>query len=186
MTSAMVLLLFTGPSCTGKSTLAEWVSRMYGFALLSERQILHDLTAARGYKRTREWLAQDGIVPVLEGALRETLSRLDRVAARGAVLDGSYDRALPGAVKTWLPDARLIIVTVLADDETRQRRMRTRLGQSADAADRELCLIDSLKHRAGMSDIMAGADIVVRNGGRLEDSMKELSQALCGLGIVSS
>lgn len=181
----MNLLLFTGLSASGKSTIAREINKSLGFGFLGEREVLHTLAVARGFIHTRDWLASDGVDILLEEARSETAKMIRQQEFKnGVIIDGSYDRQLPGFLVTEFPGVNLFIIGVAVEDITRQKRMVSRLGTSLEEAQREMSLIDGFKVAAGVEEIMKQADPIIFNEGDLDVSVGELQQALRLYGLV--
>lgn len=178
------ILLFAGLSASGKSTIASCISHDGPFELISERRILHTLALRRGFNRTREWLAREGIAAVLEAARTETVQLIKSIKEEGGVvIDGSYDYKLPGSIKQAFPSTRLTLISITLDQDLREERMRLRLGKTFEEAQRELALIDGFKLAAGIEEIIKQADISVDNSTTLEQSVKFLQDELATRGI---
>ncbi|MBI4040092.1 AAA family ATPase [Candidatus Daviesbacteria bacterium] len=182
----MNLLLFTGYSASGKSTIAEYINRDFGYELIGERTILHNLAVRNGYNRTREWVIGEDWVTILHLAREATIEMIASQSTEGVILDGSYDRDLPASLLYSLPNAKLTIIHIDLDQETRDLRMMARMGESLDIAKRERELIDNFKKRAGIEYIISKADIKVANDGPEAESIVSLKNRLNALEIKPS
>lgn len=181
----METLLFTGFSAAGKSTIARRLSKDYGFLLLEERAILHELAIAQGFNRTREWIREEGEELVLQAARIGTILKMKELSGgMGVVVDGSYDRHLPLTLRITFPDSRVTVVCVTIEDQEREIRMRSRLGTTIDLARQEMELIDGFKLRAGVEDVIKAADITIKNDASVEDSLRKVALELESRGIV--
>ncbi|MDO8638074.1 MAG: AAA family ATPase [Candidatus Daviesbacteria bacterium] len=181
----MEILLFTGYSASGKSTIAGEINKKLNFYYLGEREILHNLAVSLGYKRTREWLQHDGNEALLEAARAETIARIKEVDSKqGIILDGSYDHKLPSILKNTFPEARQLIICVALDDQMRKERMSVRLGESAEKAEEERDIIDDFKRKAGIGNIIRTADVTINNVVSLTELVITLNKKLEHLGIM--
>lgn len=172
------ILLFTGLSTSGKSTLANQINQAGYFEIISERGILHNLAVEHGFKRTRDWLANAGVTALLEAARTATVQLIEAIQREGIIIDGSYDRELPGYLRGAFPQAQLTIILVALDPRIREDRMKARLGRSLQEAREELSLINGFKLAAGIEEVIRQADISVDNSGMLEESVQVLKEAL--------
>lgn len=170
----MTIFLFTGPSGVGKSTVARYLGESFKIPVIGEREILHRLAESHGFRRGREWLAAVGMEPILDEVLGETIHLIQETNAGGVILDGSYDRRLPGALGQRVEGSRVVIVSVLADEAKREQRMSNRFGGDIEEAKREMAWIDFWKKRAGMEEIIMRADVVVENNRLLDETVREL------------
>lgn len=172
------VLLFTGWSASGKSTLAKEVNQNLGYFYIKERDILHDLAIASGFRRTREWLAAKGTQNVFQAATKETVRQISDLGSANCLIDGSYDRCLPHILRANLSYTRVTIISVIASLEERERRMMGRLGVSLEEARKEKNLIDGFKRDAGIEDLISHADISIDNMRPLVEAVSQLESGL--------
>lgn len=180
----MSLLLFTGFSSVGKSTLARVVNIDLGYAFVGEREILHELAEARGYQRSRYWFAVEGLEVILAAARLETFHQILELGGKGVIIDGVYDPGLLTLLRETFINTSLI--TVQARLELREQRMagEGRLGSSLKEARSEINFIDNLKKTAGIEKVIDQADIVVENNEGLLQGADEIKKKLTERGIV--
>lgn len=175
----MAILLLTGPSATGKSTIAARLGNDFQIPVLGEREILRSLARSYGFARTRYWLAEAGINVVLNEALAETVRVItEKKNERGVILDGSYDRRLPQTLREVFPGEKVLIISVAAEQRVREERMMKRMGTTTEEALGEMQLIDRFKEYAGMAEIIRDADLVVENNRSIDEVMRELRPCL--------
>lgn len=180
-----MIFLFTGPSATGKSTLAASLGKSLRLPIIGERKILHKLACKHGFTRTRYWLSNFSIDSILDEALTETISVIrTEKSERGVILDGSYDRRLPQALAQEFRNEKILIIVVNTERSTREFRMRERLKGSSEEALREIELIDGFKYAAGMGEIMEGADLVIENDRPIDEAVRELQLYLESGGFI--
>lgn len=183
----MEILLFTGYSASGKSTIAKELNKTFGFYNLGEREILHSLAVVAGFQRTREWLRHEGSEALIEAARVETVNRIKKMGPKwGVMIDGSYDQALPDTLKNFFPSYRQLIIHIDLDDEERKERMIKRQEGSVDESKKEMGLIDNFKRMAGVEKIMERADVVVDNTSPIEVSLRSLRKELARKNVIVS
>lgn len=174
----MIIFLFTGPSGVGKSTIARHLRESFKIPVIRERKIIHRLAKSHRFNRGREWLEAVGMEPILDEVLRETVREIKETRARGVILDGSYDRRLPGVLEEEVEASKVLIISILADEAKREARISERLGIDINEARREMNWIDFWKKEAGMEEIMTRADIIIGNNGPLDEVVRELQPRL--------
>lgn len=175
----MPIILFTGLSSSGKSQLAGRLAESLQIPVLGERETLHSLAVSSGFARSRHWLSAVGFQRVLDESLVATLNAIDNQRTPlGLILDGSYDRRLPDAIRRRFPEENVVIVAVEITQQTREERNRERMQIDARTARQELDMLDQLKYQAGMQEIIGQAHIVVKNEKPLQESVRELQDQL--------
>jgi dephospho-CoA kinase len=184
----MNILLYTGFSASGKSTIAKETNLDLGYSWLDERGILHKRAHALGYPRIRNWLAEVGPEAIIQAARMDTVTIIEEIRAQqnpiGIILDGVYDRELPTHLKAAFPDINQLLIAVYIEQNLRARRLGRRIeNDSADVIKRELELVDGFKKFAGVEDLVAQADIKIENAGSLEESVVALKEKLREHGI---
>lgn len=129
-----MIILLTGPSATGKSTIAEHLGATFQLPVLGERKILRSLAHSYGFTRTRYWLTEVGVNVVLDAALAETVRKIqEEKSERGIILDGSYDCRLPQILRE-IVNEKVFIISVISEENIRKERMRKRM----EVTDREV------------------------------------------------
>lgn len=174
----MIIFLFTGPSGGGKSTIAKHLGESFKIPVIEEREIIHRLAESHGFNRSREWLARVGMEPILDEVLRETVREIKETHTQGVILDGSYDCRLPDVLEQEVEAGKVLIISILADETTREIRISERLDTDMGEARREMNWIDFWKKKAGMGEIMMRADVIVENNRPLNEVVRELRPRL--------
>lgn len=72
----MIGFLFSGPSATGKSTVARIIGQELGLPVLGEREILRQISRECGFSRTRDWALTVGIEKVMDMVLDRTIKAI--------------------------------------------------------------------------------------------------------------
>lgn len=171
----MPIFLFTGYSAVGKSTVAQVLSGQLGIPLIGEREILHRLAVSHGFPRTRCWLVKAGIAQVLNEAWVETVRTIRRqMNHRGVVVDGAYDKRLPEAIRKALPEQKVVVIALVAEDSAREERMLSRSNSRQEAL-ADMKLIDGFKTAAGVEELICAADIKIDNTGSLGETTAALT-----------
>lgn len=175
----MAIFLLTGPSCTGKSTLAQDLGKKFQLPVLGEREILRNLAHLHGFARTRYWLGSVGIDKVLDEALEETVRMIGNQRNEGGViLDGSYDCRLPKTLAENFKGEKIFIISVIAEEKTRKERMTKRMNTNLEEALNEMYFIDRFKYLAGMGKIMKEANLVIKNERPIGETLREIQPLL--------
>jgi len=100
------VVVLTGPECTGKTTLAEWIARAYDTACSPEY--------ARAYADAHPILGADDVAPIARGQIASEDAAAAEAAAHGrplVVRDTDlvstvvYARHYYGACPSWIEDA---------------------------------------------------------------------------------
>jgi dephospho-CoA kinase len=176
------LLLLTGFSGSGKTTIANKVSSLYNIRIISERNILRDLAVSLGFSRARYWYLSDGIHPVLEKTRIETIRRISESIANNPIgyiiIDGCYDKDLPLSIKSEINQINITTVSVLASEETRLNRVMERIRTSRESAFNEINLLDKFKTEAGIQEIINNSDLTVVNESEIMDPVRKIYNTL--------
>lgn len=171
----MIFFLFTGLSGAGKSTLARALSQSLGLQVIEEREVVASLTAHTPYQRTRDWIKSAGVETVRKEAAKATIGLIkDHQGKQGIIIDGCYDPCFPDELKSVFPESRIVIVVVLADNQTRLERVIRREGTTAREAVTETEFIDSLKLAAGMTRLVERAHLQIENTKPLQEVINEI------------
>lgn len=172
----MKIFLMTGPSASGKSTIAEQISSNLQIPIIREREILHRIALSQGFSRTRHWLAAVGVDEALNEALTKTLSSVGEIEQEGVILDGSYDARLTQALNK--EGNEVFIIAISTREELRRERIAKRMGVDPDEALAEMRFIDEFKYKSGMAEIVEKADVTIDNNLSLDEAIRQLQLRL--------
>lgn len=179
----MNILVLTGFSAVGKSSVGRVLSERLDYELISVKQIVRTLAESRGYTRIRSW-AQSNI-DSLSSEYRQEVMRVigtkkDHV---GIIVDDIFDKDLLKAIQMTFTEADVHVIALDVSKETREKRMAQRLSGTVDDARVELAYVDGLKKGAGIEEVIRRADTHILNEGLLEDTITNLIQGIEGLNI---
>jgi len=179
----MDILLFTGYSATGKSTLAKKLSEHLGYEFISVRPLLHKIAEDKGYSRIRQWLAEEGAENLVQATKTELVRTItERQKLPGAIIDDAFDRGLESIIKSAFPTDTVLVVALTLDENTREIRMSNRIGRSVDEAREELRLFDGFKMEAGIDEVISSADLTIDNLDDPEITLQTLVSQMEGRG----
>lgn len=166
------ILLFTGNSGAGKSTIARAVSSRLDAVHLSEREMSRDLARKEGFERSRLWAMSVGLEVVAHELRSETVSRIGEHEDEPVIIDGVYDRLLYSDILEEYTTRRLGIVAIEAAKSVRVRRCAERMGGVAlSTAKMDVDYLDKVKEDIGGSEVIAMADLRILNEGSLNESV---------------
>lgn len=178
----MIGFLFSGPSATGKSTVAKSLGQQINAPVLGERTILKQLAQEHGFSRIRNWALTIGVERAIDIALQKTVQIIGQERnCRQLILDGCYDERLVHRLKEEFIDDRFVVIAFDADMEKRELWMAQRLNSTLAEARNEILRIDGFKYYAGMTRILTEADINIKNDRSIEEITMDLKIKLGGL-----
>ena len=176
----MLILLFTGNSGVGKTTIAGQLSEDTAAPLLVEREIFRELAHERGHERGRHLLAAIGLTELLRLARDRTLKHVAKIEPVPLLLlDGAYDLELQHAFLREVPTADIRTVVITAPLDIRLQRVAQRLGEtSLTNAQREISFLDELKILAGMPTLISKAWLTLPNTGTVAEACATIRDTL--------
>src|SRR3989344_4902135 len=168
------VIVLAGFGCTGKSTIAKRLADLYSFSLMEQYVIYNSIAVAKGYKRTRHWLAEVGNEVFVKETTSETVRRINALeASKGIVIDASYGPAMNTILCSNLVNTRTIVVAINTDQACREGRMAGRMGASDEEAKVELAFRDGFLEEVNLEKVIEKADFKVANNGSIEEVLNQ-------------
>lgn len=186
MNDKLPVIVLAGYSCAGKSTISKGLVDHYGFNLMEQYVIYHNIAMKKGYKRTRYWLADIGNETFVKETTLETVRIINALdESKGVIIDASYGPVMDTILRSGLINAKVITIHVNAvNQDVRVKRMMGRLGgASEEEARTELTFRDSFLKDVGLENVIAKADFEILNRGNIEDVLEQLESNLDRFGI---
>ena len=152
----MLVVLLTGESCVGKSTVAKSVGPLLGAPVVEEREVAHRLALAAGFSRGRKWLKLAGFATVRHAIRDYTVAKLVELQEAPIVLvDGAYDYLYLDNIRTAVPRARTLTIHMVGGRIDMLNRMVQRLGGVLPEEARvELQFLHQTKYGSGMTRLI--------------------------------
>lgn len=171
------ILLFTGNSGAGKSTIAHHIAKRFDGVHLSEREISRSLAFEKGYDRSRVWVKDVGLEAAASSIRERTLALIGEHENQLVLVDGVYDRLLPPEINRLYTARRLGIIAVEASSDLRVDRCARRMGGVAlSAAQEDVAYLDAVKEHVGAREVVANADLRIINEGSIEEAVEEVAR----------
>lgn len=179
----MKIILLTGLSGSGKTSIGEILEKQ-GCGLIRVQKLLHNWAVELGYERIRHWLARVGEDHVLFTSRCLILKEILKKGNLDVVVDDCFDPDLPDIVKRVFPKVEVVTIWIKVDENTREARIAGRLGVEIGSRQLkdEVTLLDNFKKKAGIEAVIQDANIVIENGGKLDETVGEL-ETMIGRGI---
>lgn len=178
----MNILFLAGLSASGKTAIAGVISKQLGASAISLRQdLLHPLAVKYGFKRGRYWVLATIQKPKLLIRERKELLRLIKNKGAGAdyvIIDDLIDSGTPKFLRQQLKQVEVLVIRVKTNRHLRKRWIAKRTNFPMKEAIKEQKFLDFVKHKAGIAEAIRGADIEVKNFGRLEKTACDLLMRL--------
>lgn len=175
----MNIILFTGLSASGKSTISKEVSKKLDLPRIDIHAIIHDIALQKGFPRARNWILETGIPRALEETRESLVKETENARNReGVIIDEVLDPETFDLLKHRFAEDEFCTVYIKTNRHDRKRFMANRLGKKTKEAKREIRFIDGLKERVGTRDIIEAADYKFENFGTLEDIAYEIAKTL--------
>lgn len=172
------IIIFTGLSASGKSTVAERVSQEIGASAISLRQdVLHPVAIENGFARARLWILATCVEPSLLTLERERLVQVinqkSLEADSGSVIvDDLIDPGTPPFLRESFPESQVSVVLIKSNRHLRKRWIIKRTSGTDKEALEEQKWLDGIKIKAGIFKAIVGADFQIRNMGRVEEAVE--------------
>lgn len=174
------IVILTGLSASGKSTVAERLCQEIDAPVISLRQdVLHPLALENGYARARFWILATMEKPSLLDLERERLAQVIEERARmnnsgNLIIDDLIDPGTPLFLQQFFEQSRVSTVFVKSNRHLRKRWIIKRTEGSDKEALEEQRWLDGIKIKAGIFHAIRAADFCIRNMGTVENAVAEL------------
>lgn len=160
-----MIILFTGLSAVGKTTIAKQLGQELDVPVVSTREVVHNLANINGFERSRHWLKAVGLKQFQDLSLVALLEEVKASASsKGVILDDAFDPRLQFLLR-WDFGDKLVTIAVHTEDNLRLERIVKRLNAGISEAKRELEFLDFFKREAGIEEVIRLADISFVNEG---------------------
>lgn len=181
------VIVLAGFSCAGKSTISKRLVDLCSFDPMEQYVIYNAIAMAKGYKRTRHWLAEVGNEVFVKETTIETVRRINALAdSKGIVVDASYGPVMDTILRSSVINARIVVIAVSADQSVREKRMAGRMGGSDDEAKVELVFRDDFLREVNLEEVMRKADFEVVNKSSIEEALNQIASNFSTLGILKA
>lgn len=174
------IILFTGLSASGKSTLAERLGKEICAPVISLRQeVLHPIAIENGYTRARYWILATRKNPSLLDLERNLLvkvieSRSKTSSSEKIIVDDLIDPGTPQFLRDFFGKSRVLVVFIKSNRHLRRRWIIKRTSGSDIEALREQKWLDGIKVNGGIFQTIVEADFCIKNTGTVENAVAEL------------
>jgi len=173
-----------GYSGAGKTTFCREMARRFELPVLSTGEVVRHRVLARGLDLTPEIIARvsDEIREETGGRFLRILepNLLDRFVLSPAVLLDCLREESDLVTARELAD-RVVLIAITAGEEVRAARSRGR-GRPGDPASRQAALtLDAIERRLGADRLLASADYVLSNDGRLDQLVERATAVVSGI-----
>lgn len=161
------IVLLAGYSAAGKSTLAREMRNGWGYNLIEHQPLVHSLATSKGYERARHWLAEVGVEKFANESVQEMVKKTRKIIDAGktkVIFDVLYGTKMLELFRGEFPDMFILVVSVLADKDTRVENIQKRMGIiSIEDAEKELHFRDSFLREVGLDVVLQQSDIEITN-----------------------
>ena len=157
----MKLLLFTGHSCSGKTTVSKLIVDRENFHLISVHEYMKQIAEGLGYKKCREWFQTEGIENVTHTVSDFICEQLKHTKAEKVVIDDIFSVYMLNSIQKI--DCKKVMVAMITKNDQRLNRMSYRKKTDLTEAKKELKLYDDFKNEVGIDYVIAKADFSILN-----------------------
>jgi 8-oxo-dGTP pyrophosphatase MutT (NUDIX family)/cytidylate kinase len=174
------IILFTGLSASGKTTLAKKVAGELEAPMISLHEIGREIALNKGFSRTREWAIDVG----LENAIKESgnvlISAVEHVRNEPVILvDEVLDLRTKKRLEEHFSEANFFTIYIKSNRHDRARWCIQRSeGLRPSTALKEMRQADHLKWLVGIKEIIQAADVEICYPGRIEETTGRLIEIL--------
>lgn len=178
------IILFTGLSASGKSTLAERLGREIYIPVISLRQeVLHPIAVENGYARARYWLLATKENPSLLDLERNRLAQIiglrsETSSSEKIIIDDLIDPGTLQFLREFFDKSRVSVVFIKSNRHLRRRWIIKKTNGSYKEALHEQKWLDSVKIKSGIFQTIREADFCIKNTGTIENAVAKLKLLL--------
>lgn len=178
------IVIFTGLSASGKSTVAQKLSQEIDASVISLRQdVLHPVAVENGYARARFWVLATSEDPSLLDIERSRLAQVIELRSQTSnaeivVIDDLIDPGTPQFLREYFNRSRISIILVKSNRHLRKRWIIKRTAGSDREALEEQKLLDGIKIKGGIFRAIGEANFRIRNMGTVDEAVAELKHIL--------
>lgn len=174
------IILFTGLSASGKSTLAERLGQEISTPVISLRQeVLHPIAVENGYARARFWLLATRENPSLLDLERNRLAQIIGIKSetsnsRNVIIDDLIDPGTPRFLREFFDKSKISVVFIKSNRHLRRRWIIKKTNWSYKEALHEQKWLDGVKIKSGIFQTIKEADFYIKNTSTIENAIAEL------------
>lgn len=176
----MKIVLFTGFSASGKSTIASQAGKELEVPVVNLHDLVRKIARNSGFRKTREWVSGVGLAQALKVSRKALTEAIEKERnSRGIIIDEVLDPETLASLKRRFQEDDFTIVYIGASRRERRRRMLERLEQEEPSvAAQEVRTFDSMKEKVGIRKIIEEADFEIENYGNLNEITGQLAEKL--------
>lgn len=158
------IILLTGLSGAGKSTVSGELAASLGLHSIDSRNVYHKLAGEGGYKSGREWLKEVGTSGFIDSVIDETVKQMsEQPEETSFVLDAVAGSGMVEKIQSQFPHAVTTIVALRAPTEVREARIARRQNLDLQEAYAERQFRDGFLDKSGVEFTMNSAVLTVDN-----------------------
>lgn len=172
------IIILSGWSCAGKSTIAEILAGDISFDLIKIYEVYHSLSIKKGFSRSREWLAKVGDEEFVKETMYEIVSKIKLLEySKGIVIDASFSFLMNCIINVNFPNARVINIAILSNYKNRLKRMVKRMNVSSIIkAINEMKFRDEFLEDIYLINFLAKSDFEVSNN--IDDNIEKVIEKI--------
>lgn len=168
------LIVLTGSSATGKSTVSTLLGRQLGIPVVHVSDLMRDVATSKGYSRLSTFFDKEGVENAFKQSRPLIQEHINRsIVHSNVILEGLYDYGLFETLINQFGRKNIFVVNFAANRSFRKGMVRKR-EQDKVKAKEELRRRDVVKWQVGLKDILSHADVKVRNNNLLPKVVGQL------------
>lgn len=173
------IIILTGLSASGKSTIAEKLGQGIAASVISlRREVLHPIAVEHGYPRARFWILATCENPSFLDFERNKLAQVIEQRSEAShsgniIIDDLIDPGTPQFLREFFDQSRIFVVFVKSNRHLRKRWIIKRTDGSDREALEEQKWLDGVKIKGGIFRTIREADFYIKNMGTVENAVTE-------------